>query len=117
MVDRRGTNPSSAAGHFPTQHHQQLHPRETPLVAGPLDPQGTDRAGQSGEDGHVRKRLVLVSTKSAGMKYFQLWPQRGHSRFAEQCQGLHREIPRGSRAGSENSISRQQMQAKREKKR
>lgn len=141
MVDRKGTDPSSTAGHFlhssrcfcgrchhgkccattctniRSQHHQQLHPRDTPLVAGPLDPQGTDKAGQSGGDGHVRKRLALVSAKRAGRNYFQFWSQRGHSRFAEKCQGLHREIPRGPRVGSEKSISRQQMQAKRERKR
>ena len=144
VVDRRGTDPSSAAGHQDTflhssrcccgrchhrkcraatctnmrsRHCQQLLLRETPPVAGPLDPQGTDRDGQSAEDGHVWKRLALVSVKSTGMKYFQFWPQRGHSRFAEQCQGLHREIPRGSRVGSEKSISRQQVQAKRERKR
>lgn len=113
MVDRRGTDPSSTAGHQDTfqhsrrcfcgwchhgkcqattctnmklQHHRQPHPRATPLVGGPLDPLGTDRAGESGDDGEVRKRLALVSAKSAGMKYFQFGPQRGRSRFAEWCQ-------------------------------
>lgn len=97
MVDRRSTDPSSAAGYQDTflhssrcfcdwchhekchattctnmtsWHCQQLHLRETPLVAGPLGPQGTDRARQIGEDGHVRKRLALISAKSAGIKCF-----------------------------------------------
>lgn len=45
---------------------------------GLLDHHSTDRHGQSGEDRHVRKALVLVSAKSAGVKYFLFWPQTGH---------------------------------------
>lgn len=86
-------------GHFPPEqhvlpwvgHHGKCHtttckcgitalpaaaPQRKPT--GLLDHHSTDRCGQSGEDGHVRKTLVLVSAKNAGMKYFPFWPQTGH---------------------------------------
>lgn len=97
-MDRRETNPSSAAGHQDTflhrsgcfcgwRHHGKCHAttctnrrsrhlRQTPRVAGPHDPQGANRAGRSGEDGRVRKSLALGSAESAGMNYLVLAPKR-----------------------------------------
>jgi len=82
MMDRRGTDPSSAAGHQDAflgvsvvgvtvgdattrtnvrpRHRQHLRLRQTPLVAGPLDPQGTGldtatKMDERGRDQHAGK--------------------------------------------------------------
>lgn len=140
MVDRKGTDPSCAASHWDALlwsstcfhgwcHHGKCQTTTckygitAPPAAAPqrkptglLDHHSTDRHGQSGEDRHVRKALVLVSAKSAKGEVFPVLAPNRPLQFAEQCSGLHREVPRGFNVGSANGISRQQTQVKRERK-
>lgn len=58
---------------------------------------------------------MLVRIKSA--RVFPVLAPHRPLLYAEQCPGLYREVPRGSHVGPVTSISRQQTQVGRERKR
>lgn len=55
----------------------------------PRDPQSTNGAGQHSEGRDVRKMLVLVTAKRAGMKIPSFGLKEATLGPAEQCQGAH----------------------------
>lgn len=55
----------------------------------PRDPQSTNRAGQRSEGRDVRKMLVQVTAKRAGMKIPGFGLKQATLGPAEQCQRVH----------------------------
>lgn len=87
-----GTMANATPRHGPTQVHSTASSCTSEKLTGVQDQHSTDRARQSTEDGQVR-RLLLVSTESAGVTYFPFWPQTDHCfmqtnawDYTEKCQ-------------------------------
>lgn len=110
-----GTMANATPRHGPTQVHSTASSCTSEKLTGVQDQHSTDRARQSTEDGQVRKTIAGEYRECRGDVFPILAPNRPLL-YANQCLGLHREVPRGSHVVPMTSMSRQQSKVKREMK-